>query len=236
MGMNRQSRQIDFLERMQQCIDRYQPLLEREFGVELGDVTAQPLRVREWVDDVLDRATLAFHEESLRKHKRPPKRTARLLFGLERRLVRLPAAAFVWFRFWYPQLAMQWRDESRAILVSFLGWSTDDYCENAARIDQYVVHELAHGIWDRLAGDAEHDRGRVWRQWNEGFAHYLADVHLRGHYPAEAVVNEDWPAFRREGKRRVGEVVDQQGTHILRRVPVDWLKLKFEATDRPPPR
>jgi hypothetical protein len=232
--MNRQSRENDFLERMQQCIARYQPLLQQEFGVELGHVTAEPLRVRQWVDDVLARADVAFHEESLRKHKRPPSRTARLLFEVEKHLTRLPASALVWLRFWYPQLIMQWHDERRVILVSFLGWSAADYHENVACIDQYVVHELAHGIWDRLAGEEHHNRDRVWRQWNEGFAHYLADIHFRGRYPSEAVIYEDWSAYRREGRQKVAELVCRHGEGVLRRIPAEWRQLSHAPTGRSP--
>ena len=137
--MDRDSRQSDFLDCMQRCIDRYRPLLEHEFGIGLGNVTAQRLCVGEYVDELIARGEAAFHEESLRRHKWPPGRTARALFELEKRLIRLPARAFVWFRFWYPQLIMQWRDERRVILVSLLGWSAGDYRENAARIDQRVA-------------------------------------------------------------------------------------------------
>jgi hypothetical protein len=232
--MNRQFRQTDFLERMQQCIARYQPLLEQEFGVELGDVAVQPLRVLEYVDDAIARATVLLHEESLRKHKRPPSRTTLALFELEKRLVRLPASAYVWFRFWHPQLIMQWRDEPRVILVSFLGWSAADYRENVARLDQWVVHELAHGVWNRLNGEEHRDGDRSWRKWNEGFAHYLADIHLRGHYPLEAVLFEEWSAFRREARCQVAELVCRHGPGVLPRIPTEWQQLSHAPTGRSP--
>lgn len=223
--MDRRSEQADFLNRVQQCIDRYQPLLEQEFGVELGDVTAEPLCVREWVDDVLARAAVLFHEGSQRKHNRPPGRVARALFETEKRLIRVPAYVTCWFRFWYPQLIMQWRDEPRVILVSFLGWSAENYRENAARIDQYVVHEMAHGVWDRLAGEEPFDKPRGWRQWNEGFAHYLADIHFRDHYPSETVIFEEWSDFRRESKCHVAQLVCRHGPDVLRRIPTEWQQL-----------
>ena len=158
--MQNRDLQTDFLQRVQQSIGRYQPMLEREFGVSLGNVQARPLVVREFLEAIIHQARTRLHTSSS-----PRANLSRCLFELERRAIWLPATAFLYIRFWLPQLMMKWSEPPPLILVSFLGWKHTDFEKNRSRIEPWAVHELAHGVWQRLAPRNE-PRNRDWWLWN----------------------------------------------------------------------
>lgn len=222
----------ELLEQLQQRIDRYQPLLEHEFKVSLGRVVAAPLRVEELIDHAFDEARKLLWRESFARRGRAPDVWRRLLFATEKLLVRLPVHACLLLRFWFPELVMKWRSEPPAILVSLYGWSAKDRQLNVKRFDQYAVHELAHGVWSCLAVSGPTDREARWWLWNEGFAHYLADVHLRAAYPSDAEVNAKWSAKRERARSLVARLVESRGEEILREIPRRWQEFDSELTGR----
>lgn len=225
--------QRELLDQLQQRIDRYQPLLEHEFKVSLGRVVAAPLRVGELVDHAFEKSRQSLWRESFTRRGRPPDVWRRLLFATEKLLVRLPAQACFCLRFWFPALVMKWRCEPPAILVSLYGWSAKDRQLNVKRFDQYAVHELAHGVWSRLAVGGPEDREARWWLWNEGFAHYLADTHLRAAYPSDAEVNAKWSAKRERARSLVTNLVATRGGAVLREIPQRWPEFDSQLTDRP---
>ncbi|HAV65226.1 MAG TPA: hypothetical protein DCY13_22995 [Verrucomicrobiales bacterium] len=208
--------QARLLSELQQRIERYQPILEEEFDVNLGKVVARPFGARAWLRKMRDRSLVQASRRGGFGLNR------RLMLRCEWALIYLPACFLVWFRHWYPQFMMRWDDDEPAILVPFRGWMRKDHRRRIAQLDQWAVHEMAHGIWHRIADDSAVEHGRRWRVWNEGFAHYVADVHLRPHYPAGAIIDEEWSPMRLEGRRLVAKVVDHHGAAMLKRVPRDW--------------
>jgi hypothetical protein len=223
--MGNHVRQAEFLCRLQECIDRYQPILEKEFRVSLGPVRAKRLVVSEFIRHCLDQAAELRRLEAIRKRGRPPTRLRRTLHAVEATVVYVPAYALLSVRFRLPDLMMKWVDEPPAVAVSLSGWSAADYERNARRLDQWTVHELAHGVWSRIAADRHQDHGRSWRIWNEGFAHCLADVHLRPAYPPQETLNTDWTGDRQLGRRLVAERVARDGPLVLREIPLRWAEL-----------
>jgi len=127
---------------------------------------------------------------------------------------------------------MKWRSEPPAILVSLYGWSAKDRQLNVKRFDQYAVHELAHGVWSCLAVGGPTDREARWWLWNEGFAHYLADTHLRAAYPSDAEVSAKWSAKRERARSQVARLVESRGEEILREIPRRWQEFDSELTGR----
>lgn len=117
---------------------------------------------------------------------------------------------------------MQWDRKSNSVTIPFLGWTLSDFEKNAALIDQWTAHELTHGIWERIAKDNDDSHGKDWRFWNEGFSHYVADIHMRPHYPSDLELCNDWSAFRIDGREAVSKVVEKQGQDALRTLPVRW--------------
>jgi hypothetical protein len=220
--MELHSRQAVFLEQTQQAIGRYQPILERRFGVSLGDVVAKPLAVREFIKSIYWKSDELMLRSSLAKHRGPPTQLRRVLHRFEKVILWLPACILVSLRFWLPNLIMKWSGNPPAILISFMGWSSADYETNADRIAQWAVHEMAHGVWQQLAQDEFEVHDRRWKLWNEGFAHYIADVYMRDAYPTKTKLSEEWSQFRRRGRQLVSDAVARHGIEALRRIPTNW--------------
>ena len=88
---------------------------------------------------------------------------------------------------------------------------------------------MAHGVWECIAKDYYEDHDRRWRLWNEGFAHYLADIHFRDAYPSDATLDDDWSEFRKRGKQLVSDLVNQRGVGCLREIPKRWSE--FDVRD-----
>jgi hypothetical protein len=217
-----------FLGELQICIDRYQPILEREFSVQLGEVAAEPLRIQQWLASIYTRSDEELNTCWMLKRGCPPSAMRTCLHRFEKRLLWVPALVFLALRTWLPRYYFRWRETPPAVLVSLSGWRRIDFVRIRQELDQLTVHELAHGVWDRIASVSEGEHTRRWRLWNEGFCHYIADIHFRKHYPPEAVVSDQFSAFRIRGRDLVKEVVDMQGPEALKSVPLRWMD--FHAT------
>jgi len=217
-----------FLQTAADRISRYCPVIELEFGICLGDVRPRELRTGDWLDAFVEGFWAEWPRHILAKKGRAPSRFEEVLARAEATLIRAVAPPFLFLRFWWPDLFMQWNERDSSIWIAFYGWSREDYERNMLRIDQYVVHEMAHGVWNRIARAERNRLGesmkawRRWRLWSEGFAHYLADVHFRGCYPPHVVVSEDWSDFRKRGKHLVVELVKSRGSDVLREIPLRW--------------
>jgi hypothetical protein len=189
--MTRGELQREFIERIQQCIDRYQPILEEEFRVDLGNVAAKPLIVGEFINHCFAKGREQLRRETQAKHGREPTSLRWAWYRLEE-LVTWPLGyLLIYLRFWFPEFIMKSFSNPPAVIVSFLGWSKNDFRKPTVCLDQWTVHELAHNVWCCLAEDEFEDHDRRWRIWNEGFAHYVADVTMRHHYPSDVEVNID---------------------------------------------
>lgn len=222
-----------FLSAMQQRIDRYKPTLEKEFAISLGAVAARPIRVVAWLNSMFEKSMRTYHEQHLAKHGRPPTSIRRFLLALERNLIWCPAFVFLYIRLWYPDFMMKWDDDTPAVMVSFIGWSDIDYQDKIPRLDQWIVHEMAHGVWSQIARDHRGDRNRRWWLWNEGFAHYVADVHMRDRYPAEATIDVAWSKSRQAGKQMVADIVRRHGRDVLKTIPAQWPEYDAMVLQRP---
>jgi hypothetical protein len=224
--------QHEFLHALQQRIDRYKPVLEQEFDVVLGDVAAAPLSSRKWLASIFAKSDRELHAATVSRYGRPPTATRLCLHELEKLLLRLPALAYLAWRQWYPDFYVKWDDDARQVLVSFSGWSVAAYAKRIPSLDQIAVHEMAHGVWDRLAQDQRSSHSRRWRMWNEGFAHYIADIHMKPRYPPTAVVATEFSESRKRALRLVDELVDEFGSQILRSVPQRWPEFDERAALR----
>lgn len=215
-----------FLEAIDERVHRYQPILESTFDVSLGGVRPHEIRTREWLDRVLQKGESEWQRRFEAKNRKPSAIEAtwhRSEVALVRRLA-LPVIAF---RFWWPDFIMMWDDELHAVCISFSGWSRSDYAANRNQLDQYVVHELAHGVWDALGEQRDSveetwREWRAWRNWNEGFCHFIADAHFVEHYPEGYQLHEDWSSFRIRARQRVADLVEECGAGVLRDLPGRW--------------
>ena len=82
--MKKNVQQNEFLQALQQRIDRYKPLLEQQFDVVLGDVVAAPLRPKEWFAHIYAKSDRELFAAAMSKHGRPPSAFRRGLHSLEK--------------------------------------------------------------------------------------------------------------------------------------------------------
>jgi hypothetical protein len=208
---------------MRECVDRYQPRLESELGVDLGVVAVRELSAWKWMRGLMKNGKEAWLLKREMQKGRPPVFWERWFINIQAAIVPIILFVPVWFRFWAPALLMKWDRREGCIYVPFHGWDATYFKENSVKIDQWVVHEMAHGVWEELSSEeGSGDANPLWGLWNEGFAHYVADELFRDIYPPGTPLTDDWSEFRKEGKRRIATLVKEKGTRILVEIPARW--------------
>jgi hypothetical protein len=96
--------------------------------------------------------------------------------------------------------------------------------------DRHVVHELSHGLWEKLRGSEEYHPAE--RVWNEGFATYCADEYFRDLMPG--IFNlDDYRSIKRnsvydKGFKKVSEAVKRYGVGIILDIPKKFKELDAE--------
>lgn len=85
--MKDNAQQNEFLQAIQQRIDRYKPMLEQQFDVVLGHVVAAPLGSTEWLTYIYAQSDRELHAAAMLKHGRPPIAIRRALHRLEKLFV-----------------------------------------------------------------------------------------------------------------------------------------------------
>lgn len=99
-----------------------------------------------------------------------------------------------------------------------------DFREREEDVDQEVVHELSHRLWEVLSGEnvARGHYGRSKKLWVEGFASYCDSVHFLDFYPESYELFEHQDEFYGDGKNKIKELVDRYGKEIVLEIPSRW--------------
>lgn len=226
MGSRKEEAKARFLARIQQSIDHYLPLLEQDFQVRLEDVDARELKLGFWFHSKLEPMRRQMRRECRAKHNRAPGRWREAWFTLQFRFAVIVFWIPLYIRFWLPEFIMQWDRRTASVTIPFFGWFHSDFKKNAAFIEQWTIHEMAHGIWERIAQDNDGDQDSAWRFWNEGFAHYVADIHMQKRYPEDHELCENWSKSRLARRNAVSRVIEEKGTEFLKLIPKQWSQLE----------
>ncbi len=198
------------------AVESYQPRIERRTGVQLGKI------------DVWDYSQL--HRHIACDIEEP--RMSLLLFGFLKSLV------LEWrVRKRSRQLIGAYEDHARkyaacyyadAIYVSFAASTPHD--EVAPVV---AVHELSHALWERLEGEPFHAKRlppadqEKYQLLVEGYAVYAASTWFLDFYPACIRNNLPYAQYDRasvyyRGFKRIRELVELFGPHVLLRIPSEW--------------
>lgn len=195
------------------AVRHYQPIIEKRTGVKLGEIAVKP--ISDLQGDIEARLRAANRFFGLVQSG-----------GIERRVARIAEAtagavglSAACFRF-------------NSIYISFtLG---TQFHEN--EIIQTTVHELAHCLWEKIAGRPPRFFWRRKRRYRElkivgeGFAVYAERVWFRDVYPAwlrkklELQQLEEANLYIK-GLRVIERLVERYGQQVLVHVPARWKKL-----------
>jgi hypothetical protein len=215
------------LERYVEAKDRYLPLIEQRTGICLGDVQIISLRehVRKGVKKVLKKGL----KETNKKFEKGV-----LLFSY---IVAFPALEL--FRAYLDDLGglASYNSSTQSISVPFgFGTKIGLYHESASgiksqRIDETVLHELTHHLWNRIPGRTE-PRGETPQLWSEGFAVYGADTWFADFLPTGKNKRNigSYPKPYQRGRKTIERLVQKHGEEILLEIPRRWREFEKELS------
>ncbi len=98
-------------------------------------------------------------------------------------------------------------------------------------LDQTVIHEISHGLWEKLGGEMQFDSDAFanphkFRFANEGFASYCEYEFFKDLYPPGKPKNHSSNRESYSKERSVIErLVNTHGERILLEIPRNWRKL-----------
>ena len=219
-----QNRKDGFLDIVRDRVSYYQPRIEDRCDVSLGEIYVRDYRYRY---SHLCRMAL---EEGLAEEKLNDK-----------------------VEFILTWIGMQ---TLRPIISPFLGQTTDCFMsylestfympfnfrtrvsysslkEREENLDQAIIHELSHRLWEVLSGDniayelAKID-GDLDKSWVEGFAAYCDSHHFTDFYPSGFELVEHNAKVYERGKKKVKRLVEKYGEDIILEVPRRWRELDKE--------
>ena len=202
------------------AVNFYKPRIEKRTGVLLGDIAV-------WDHD-------RWHEDVMREYRRRaswPFVGIFKSFILRRRLRRYSPE-------FEAESARKAREHAARYYRSAIYVSFDSGMSHEDALASVVVHELAHALWERIAGKPLDERSNgaphidecdaeKYELFVEGFATYAERVWFLDLYPAALrSFAQRWPLKRESvyfrGLRRVEELVREHGQPVLLEIPKRW--------------
>ena len=203
----------EILQRYSEAVAHYQPLIEERFSrlaenlVSIGEVTVKDMKE-------LDKG---FRSYSWQECENPAKYTLLYPIIYMASIYRRNQAEDDFFACWFNQDLYLSFNHGTEILEGFT--------------DQTVVHDLSHGLWEKLGGEIHLDSEAFtnpvkFKFVNEGFASYCEYEFFRDLYPQGAFKDsypnrETYPSERNAIKK----LVDTNGEKILLEIPTNWRRL-----------
>ena len=218
----------EFLQKVREKVDYYQPKIEERCNISIGDVKVKDNC--EWNNDVLyGVGGIAWKHsiESAWKKGRVPNKFDFILHysvaGLTELLLKFPIFMYNTF------VGAEMRHHNHTIYVPFyyVNRLTDFLSKSRIRyLDYFVVHELSHSVWDELSGGQEYPLFE--RGWIEGFTTYCADIHFADLYPEgmKKFSDSDLPKLYVNGRKKIEELVNKYGNEIVLEIPSRWKEFK----------
>jgi len=99
-------------------------------------------------------------------------------------------------------------------------------------LEQKVVHELSHILWDKLKGSEDSsDSLQDEKVWNEGFATYCDEHYFRDLFPSGyEFMNGDRPTIYRNGRKKVEAIIRERGDEALFQIPRRWAEFERDIS------
>ena len=92
-------------------------------------------------------------------------------------------------------------------------------------IDQKIVHELLHALWDKLGGEKQSELHKDGINFLEGFTTYGDRYWLLDFYPEGYQLTDRGVGKYKVGVMKVKDLINQRGEGIFLRIPSEWKTL-----------
>ena len=103
--------------------------------------------------------------------------------------------------------------------------------ESEESINQGVVHELSHRLWEVLSGDnvTRDTHGDLNRLFVEGFASYCDSDYFSDFYPKGSKLIEHNDELYGCGRQKIKKLVERYGQGIVLEIPERWKELENDS-------
>lgn len=205
-----------YLERYRTAVGRYKPLIEERTGIGLGDICVKDIKH-------LDSDFLRDEVSELKSEGRGYLYIA-ALYALSWPISKVSSIKD------RKDIVAKYYNSS--IYVAF-NREPSDLDE---KVDQDVVHELTHCLWERLGGSYDISMGREskerWRNISEAYANYGQKVWFSDFYHNYDFENSSLSDAVDAWK--ISRLEDIYGERVLFRIPKAWEELAKELEQLPP--
>ena len=223
----------DYVERVEEKRDFYQPLIEDKTGVKLGNVFVLPnrLAVKQDIYEMYTQLSDLELNKALAKTKSPTeKRISNVLLPF----LAIPPAMIIGSIMLYhgerTEQKVSLSTKDGCIRVP-LGYRKKQmlFCEkigSPSTLDELVVHELSHILWDKLENNNKLQKLPS-LEITEGFATYCQESFFADLYPKDYQLNtvEFGSPVYDSGKKKIEELVAKYGENVLLKIPNNWQRL-----------
>jgi hypothetical protein len=198
----------EYLSSVRSAVQRYKPQIEEKTGIDLGEIC-----VKEYKHLPRD-----IFSELYTPRTNPIKRL--LFYGLR---------GLVNAKTWYHEQKEPMLYHNSTIYVGFGNATRTDMQTSVggidSLIDQKIVHELLHALWDKLGGEKQSELHKDGINFLEGFTTYGDRYWLLDFYPEGYQLTDRGVGKYKVGVMKVKDLINQRGEGIFLRIPSEWKTL-----------
>lgn len=217
MPLPKKERDI-YLGRVRFLVDKYKPMIEEETGINLGDVSVKEYRhlIKDLTEKIQSKEIIIEDFDANKTNLF----LIRLLGGL--------------FRLYKEDVTEMAYSMSTIYVTSGLPTKADivldDENGKGAYLDEKVIHELSHRLWDVLETGNQpnflvsHKNSSKERVYKEGFASYCAKERFCRFYSDKDSIPDTFIDGRvyKNGRNKVKRLVQIFGEEVLLGIPTEW--------------
>jgi len=209
----------EYLSKAREKVEFYKPKIEEKTGVSLGDV-----KVRDWnlsLESIIENYTINSIAIDMYNKGRPLK-----IYELDK-IVReclIEGVKYYALRRIIPSRGGKFVKRNNTIY-----FKTGPFSRTASTIrgkmdytlDEDVVHELSHGLWEKLRAEMISGGREGYLTWSEGFATFCAHDYFSEFYPKNAIRSPVCysGSIYRVGYQIIRQMINKYGEGILLKIP-----------------
>jgi hypothetical protein len=231
----KESEKEDYMKRIEERVSFYQPKIEQKTGVSLGKVYVIPNIL--WLYQSLWECYQKVNNPDINEQAKDMSPLQKVVARTMAPIVSIPLITILGI----PMISLaKFRDElidlaagEDCIRVPF-GMTTRQKlsAEKIGRdihLDEKVVHELSHILWNKLEDPNKEQIIRGKHIWSEGFATYCQQEFFVDLYPQSYKFGDHLlPRSYMNGKRKIEKAIDKYGKDILLQIPNRWSELNVD--------